>query len=342
MTRPPVNSRAGQEAIRFPGQTVSHSSEYQGYDAELIESDRLPTIISDAPSALPSSSMTVETNELVYRPLDRRPIVPLWMRNAEQRKAFFHWLAANLWHTTAFHTLRIPKYALRAVVYTPRGIGRAIVELYRWASDAEGRPLRLYAIERGDVTGYMSLSRQRNNRVRTRLTTVFGLACCAATALLIAALLWPRSPLLLFALAIVLAGWHGRREDQPFLDPAIIVPRARKLTPDLVTRAFIAAGLCKEDNPITFPQPICRDGDGWLALVDLPYGKKAADALKKHQDIAAALDIDEVQVFLDRIRGEAGSARRIALWVADVDVFAQKPPVTALAKADQVDFWKGF
>jgi hypothetical protein len=151
----------------------------------------------------------------------------------------------------------------------------------------------------------------------------------------------PAAPLSL-ALVIALAGWHGRREDQPFLDLAVIVPRARKLTPDLVTRAFIAAGLCKEDNPITFPQPICRDGDGWLALVDLPYGKKAADALKKQQDIAAALDIDEVQVFLDRIRGEAGSARRVALWVADVDVFARKPPVTALAKADQVDFWKGF
>ncbi|MDQ1553432.1 MAG: segregation ATPase FtsK/SpoIIIE, family, partial [Microbacteriaceae bacterium] len=138
MTRLPVDSRADQKVIRFPGQTVNHSSEYQGYDTELIESDRLPTIGSDASSALPSSSMTVETNELVFHPLERRPIVPIWMRNAEQGKAFFRWLAANLWHTTAFHTLRIPKYVLRAVVYTPRGISRAIVELYRWASDAEG------------------------------------------------------------------------------------------------------------------------------------------------------------------------------------------------------------
>jgi S-DNA-T family DNA segregation ATPase FtsK/SpoIIIE len=143
-------------------------------------------------------------------------------------------------------------------------------------------------------------------------------------------------------LAVALAGWHGRRDDQPFLDHAVVVPRARKLTADLVTRAFQAAGLCKEDNPITFPQPICRDGDGWLAMVDLPYGKKAADALKKHQGIAAALDIDEVQVFLDRIRGEGGSARRVALWVADMDVFAQKPAVTTLTKAESVDFWQGF
>ncbi|MGH3669362.1 MAG: hypothetical protein ACRDSH_01820, partial [Pseudonocardiaceae bacterium] len=262
MTRPPVNSRAGQEVIHLPDQTVSHSSKYQAYDAELIDSDRLPAIVSDASSALPSPSTTVDTDELIFRPLDRRPIVPRWMRNAEQCNAFFRWLAVYLWHTTAFHALRIPKYVLRAVMYSPRGIGRAIVELYRWVSDAEGRSLRLYAIERGDVTGYMALSRQRNNRVRTRLTTVFVFACCAATALLIAALLWPRSPLLFLALAVALAGWHARRKDRPFVDPAIIVPRARKLTGDVVSHAFIAAGLCKEDYPFTFPQPICRDGDG--------------------------------------------------------------------------------
>jgi len=139
MTRPPVNSRAGQEVIRFSDQTVSRSSEYQGYDAEFIESDRLPTIVSDASSALLSSSMTVETHELVFRPLDRRPIVPRWMRNAEQCKAFFRWLAANLWHTTAFHTLRIPKYVLRAVVYSPRGISRAIVESYSTAGSVTPR-----------------------------------------------------------------------------------------------------------------------------------------------------------------------------------------------------------
>src|SRR5947209_17837921 len=103
MTRLPVDSRAGQKVIRFPGQTVNHSSEYQGYDAELIESDRLPTIGSDASSVLPSSSMTDETNELVFRPLDRRPLVPRWMRNAEHCKAFFRSPAANLRHPIAVH-----------------------------------------------------------------------------------------------------------------------------------------------------------------------------------------------------------------------------------------------
>jgi hypothetical protein len=34
MTRPPMDSRAGQKVLRFPGQTVNHSSEDQGYDTE--------------------------------------------------------------------------------------------------------------------------------------------------------------------------------------------------------------------------------------------------------------------------------------------------------------------
>ncbi|GAA5174936.1 FtsK/SpoIIIE domain-containing protein [Pseudonocardia eucalypti] len=312
-------------------------------DHELIEST--PVVVEDRrPEAPPDvvPGTTLGSTDLPPRPFDRRPIVPTWIRDARQRKAFVRWLAAYAWHTSAFHTVRLPKYLARIVLQAPLGAGRAIAALFRWVTDAEGRPLRLSAIERGDVTGYMSLSRQRNNRVRLRLTTTASLAACAVSALGVAGVLWPRLSWAVLALMVALAGWHGRRENRPFLDPAVVVQRARKLTPDLVTHAFQAAGLGKEDNPVTFPRPICRDGDGWLALVDLPYGRKAADALKKHQDIAAALDVDEVQVFLDRIRGEGGSARRVALWVADVDVFAQKPAVTALAKADQVDFWKGF
>jgi DNA segregation ATPase FtsK/SpoIIIE, S-DNA-T family len=341
--------RPGNDRNDSAGREVSRV-EYGVEPVELVEPDRFPTVMSAPSSARPlprrsprpSSAVVVESDGLDLRRVDRRPIVPRWMRSAEQRMAVVRWLAANLWHTAAFHAVRIPKYVLRALVYAPRGMTRAMVELRRWVSDAEGRPLRLSAVERGDVTSYMALSRQRNDRVRVRLVTVVGFAFCGALALMMAAMVWPDSPLVFLSLAVLLAGWHGRREDKPFLDTALVIPRARKLTADLVTHAFTAAGLCKPDNPITFPQPICRDGDGWLAVIDLPYSKKASDALRKQEDIAAALDVDEVQVFLDRLRGDGGSARRVSLWVSDVDVFAQKPPVTALANMVAVDFWKGF
>ena len=97
------------------------------------------------------------------------------------------------------------------------------------------------------------------------------------------------------------------------MDVAAIKPRVRKLTADVVTRAFLAAGLCKVDDPISFPMPIMRDGPGWRAVIDLPYGTKADTAIKKRNDLAAGLDLDEVQVWPERVRGTAGSARRLAL-----------------------------
>ena len=93
---------------------------------------------------------------------------------------------------------------------------------------------------------------------------------------------------------------------------------------------------------LTICQPIARDGKGWAAVVDLPYGSKASDAVKRREDIAAGLDIDEVQVFLSRHRGRDGSARRVTLWVADEDPYAERPPVSPLAALESLDFWRGF
>src|SRR5207248_1248477 len=86
------------------------------------------------------------------------------------------------------------------------------------------------------------------NRVRLRLTTTASLAACTASVLSVTGVLWPRSSWAVLALMVALAGWHGRRENRPFLDPAVVVQRARKLTPDLVTHAFQAAGLAKADR----------------------------------------------------------------------------------------------
>ncbi|MGH2707741.1 MAG: cell division protein FtsK, partial [Actinomycetota bacterium] len=63
-------------------------------------------------------------------------------------------------------------------------------------------------------------------------------------------------------------------------------------------------------------------------------------ALRRREDLAAALDLDEVQVFVSRVRGRDGSARRLSLWVADADPYAERPPVTPLCSAESIDFWK--
>lgn len=51
-----------------------------------------------------------------------------------------------------------------------------------------------------------------------------------------------------------------------------------------------------------------RDGPGWRAVIDLPFGTKADTAIKKRNDLAAGLELDEVQVWPERVRGTTSSA----------------------------------
>jgi hypothetical protein len=86
---------------------------------------------------------------------------------------------------------------------------------------------------------------------------------------------------------------------------------------DLLVQAFAAAKLCSLDpdrhpGPIRFLCPVAHDGPGVGAMIDLPAGFTASDALARREKIAAGLDVDEFRVFLERIRGTTGSARRVS------------------------------
>jgi S-DNA-T family DNA segregation ATPase FtsK/SpoIIIE len=149
----------------------------------------------------------------------------------------------------------------------------------------------------------------------------------------------PRAHWLGLVVALGLFGWIGSPADRPLIDTAVIAQRFRKLSADVVQRAFIVAGLAKPDDPISFPQPIQRDGDGYRAVIDLPYGKTFSKALERREEIASGIDVLPQQVFLDR---DATSARRLALWVSNRDPLAVPAGRTPLLRADRVDFWKPF
>jgi DNA segregation ATPase FtsK/SpoIIIE, S-DNA-T family len=277
------------------------------------------------------------------RSTTQRPILPGWAVDPHERRETLRWVLAHAAHTAAFHLVRLPKYALRLASYAPRGLGRGLAALWRWVFEAHARPLEHQAIEQGDVNAYLTLVQKRADRIKLRLTVAATSVGLALVGLLLASSAWPWLPKVILACALAVAGWVGRSKDRPLVDRAVFrAPAARKLTPDLLVHAFGAAGLCKDTEPVTFAAPVARDGRGWLAVIDLPYGTKASTALRKREDIAAALDIDETQVFMSRVRGRDGSARRIHLWVADTDPYGEKPPVTPLVAMESIDFWKGF
>jgi S-DNA-T family DNA segregation ATPase FtsK/SpoIIIE len=260
----------------------------------------------------------------VNRP-ERRDLVPAWLRSAEERKAAASWYATNLLHVGAYHLLRLPAYTLRLGSHAPQGVWRVAIATLKWVTDAESRELRTAAIEERDVVEYLRMRNMHRDVVKSRSLVLCALVVVfAATSGLVASPSTSDWVQTTCALGLVmLLGLIGHHKDKPIVVRALVTPRARRLTADIVIRAFTAAGLCKANDPIAFPQPIQRDGHGWRAIVDLPWGATAEQAIKRRDRLASGLDLDEVQVWPARVRGTAGSARRVAMWVADEDPYAK-------------------
>ena len=327
-----------EKVIRFPGDARAHDDvdpSGEVLDAELVDEDESSTTQETAESGA----------EIAAKPRSGRsaggwvgrPVLAPWLRDRAQFVATVRWGVAHAAHTAAFHAVRLPLYAGRLLLASPRGAGRALVAWWRWVFDTEASSLRRQTVERLDPDTYIILSRQRNVRVKARLRFSGFVAGLGALVLLVAVLAWPRAAQLAALAGAALLGWLGRRHDRPIVTPATLTQAVRKLTSDVVVRAFISAGLCREDGPVTFAQPIQRDGRGWLAVVDLPYGKHYRQAADRRDSIASGLDVSPVTVFTDP---DGTSARRVRLWVSDVDVFAQKPVPSPLAKAETFDLWQ--
>ena len=276
-----------------------------------------------------------------------RPVLPGWLAHpVSAGRRGLSWRA----HVVAFHGLRTPEYAARAVKWAPRGVHRTAVGLARWSVDAEGRELRWSAVARDDAREYLHLSRQRNQRVHNRVPAVLLLAGLFAVAVGLGVWLSPWSPATRWAVVVaVVAGFGaaGAPVDRPWIEHATVPAKARRITPDLLLQAFAAAKLCSLDpdrapGPIRFASPVAHDGPGVRAMIDLPAGVTAIDAVGRREKIAAGLDIDEFRVFLERVRGTAGSARRVVVWVADRDPYETASPQSPLAAAKVWDFWRPF
>lgn len=271
----------------------------------------------------------------------RRPVLPQWLRTPMERQAVWKWALRHYSTTAGYHALRMPLvYTPKIVAYSPRGAWRWSAAAGRWVSDAEGKPLRLAAVRDEDAAEYLKLSRQRDARVKLRtliacVSSVFGVT--------VALTFYVLAPAWLMTLAVGsltgCMGFAGSPADRPLIDAAKVSFRKRKLSSDIVTRAYFAAGLTTKEQGITFPRPIGRDGDGWRVVVDLPFGKTFADALKRRDALASGMDIASTQLFLDT---DPTSQRRVSMWIADRDPLAVPSGPSPLLGATRVDFWKPF
>ncbi|WP_371556400.1 cell division protein FtsK [Streptomyces longwoodensis] len=276
----------------------------------------------------------------------RRPVVPIWLRSVAELRTASAWVARHYAHTIGYHALRAPVYAARLTLQAPTGAARFVGGTMRWVADREGEPVRLAAVRREDAAEYLKLSRQRDGRVRLRtLVAVLGLFVGLFTALAIYVL----APAWLQAVsvsAVVLAlGAAGRRADDPVIHRAVELPKATKLTSDIVLRALGALGIsaisqaqAKGRDGFEFTAPITRDGPGWRAEGNLPFGVTVTDIIERRERLASGLRRPLGCVWPEAVPDE--HTGHLVLWVGDQDMNKAKKPAWPLAKSGTVDLFK--
>ncbi|MEO3931145.1 hypothetical protein ABGB07_45995, partial [Micromonosporaceae bacterium B7E4] len=171
-------------------------------------------VLVDSPEAQKSPRITVAG----LRAGQRRPILPAWLCSRDELRDAVRWTVGHATHSTGYHLLRVPKYAGKLAVRSPRGAYRVTRATVRWLFDLEGEQVRQATVRREDAEEYLKLSRQRDRRVRWRgIVATFGIAVMLAGGIsLVFAPSWARWGIL--AMAVTLFGMIGQPADKPLLD----------------------------------------------------------------------------------------------------------------------------
>ncbi|MFE3825238.1 cell division protein FtsK [Streptomyces sp. NPDC059092] len=277
----------------------------------------------------------------------RKPVLAGWLTSRRDFTATARHAAANLGYASLFHGVRLPVYAGRLTAMAPRGACRFVVTTNRWVWDREAAPLRDHAVRTEDVEEYMRLSRLRAGRVRLRglvtlVAAVFGLS--------FALWLYVLAPAYLYAFAaggVLLLGAGGQQPDAPVVGPAVLKTEIQKLTGSIVLRGLDSIGNTKvsaaikkggDMNGMRFTSEIVRDGPGYRADLDLPYGVTPEDIMEARKPLASGLrrKVGCVWPAPDPTEHEG----RLVLWVGDKPMNETTKPAWPLAKTGQVDLFK--
>ncbi|MDX3044543.1 cell division protein FtsK, partial [Streptomyces caniscabiei] len=311
--------------------------------------DTVVSASTDAPEA-PTAPVPVDNPNLPNPGVTdekRRPILPAWLKDRTEFGTAARHTASRLGYATAYHGLRAPWYAVQLAAMAPRGACRFVAETNRWLWDREAAPLRGHAVRTEDVEEYLHLARLRGNRVRLRglvtvVATVFGLGFALWLYVMAPAFLWA------FAAGGVLTlGFFGQQPDAPVIGPAVMRTELQKLTGTIVLRGLdsignpkISAAIKKggDMDGMRFTSEIVRDGPGYRADLDLPYGVTPDDIMEKREQLASGLRRKVGCVWPSGDENEHEG--RLVLWVGDKPMNETTKPAWPLLKDGEVDLFR--
>ncbi len=344
----PVNDRtdgtASGRVIEFPSAETNDGGRPQAgrepasaIDGEALNASR--GLAVDLPPAAGPAALPWR------REVERRPVVAPWLRSTDDVRAAARWAAGWCWHATGYHVLRSPLYIARLIVRAPRGAGVAMVAAGRWMNDAETRPLRENAVRMGEGDQWLRLAAAHEQRVRVRRRLALAGVLAAAGGAVAAhafAPIWLIA--VVIAVGVLVLGKIGTPADRPITGRSVVTHSPTRLTSDMVIRALGALGIAEINKAltkgpgVTFPAPITRDGPGWRADVDLPFGVTVGDIMERRDRLASGLRRPLGCVWPEPAHD--AHAGRLVLWVGDQDMSQTRPGVWPLAKHGRTDLFQ--
>jgi S-DNA-T family DNA segregation ATPase FtsK/SpoIIIE len=261
-----------------------------------------------------------------------QPIVPAWARNPNQRREVIRWALRYGSYVARHHAFKSPKYASKIAFWAPVGLVRLIGRQLAWWWLLEQHSLRQSSARIDDAQQWMQLHREAKVTRAWRGLCLLAELVGVAVAVVLLKLLAPAwVGWLVVALVVVGLAQLGRPAGKPITDRVSTGPKFVKLTAEQVREALcnISHARIKEPSQLSFPDPIHKDGPGWLARVNLPAGVEAVEVLERRGRLASALRLP-----IDQVWPEAGSAHagQLELWVGREPSSKMGQPKWALAK----------
>jgi S-DNA-T family DNA segregation ATPase FtsK/SpoIIIE len=277
----------------------------------------------------------------------RRPILPGWLKSVTDFRANAVLVARRAGYASLYHGIRSPYYGASLTAMAPRGAARLLGSTRRWVWDAEAAPLRQAAVRQEDFDQYRSLAKLRADRVRLRgLLALVALTCGAAFAIT----LYVMGDAWLYlagAVGVLALGYAGQPIDAPVIGPAVVRTEVQKVTGPLVLRALDAIGNPKisaaikkggDMNGLRFTHEITRDGPGYRADLELPFGVTPDDVMEARAQLASGLRRKLGCVWPAPNPDEHEGT--LVLWVGDKPMNETSKPAWPLLKEGQVDLFQ--
>jgi S-DNA-T family DNA segregation ATPase FtsK/SpoIIIE len=276
-------------------------------------------------------------------PGELRPVIPYHLRTVAGIRKAAGWRVRRWWHIFLYHLVRVPQRLGLTLLWAALGVLQIEYVQTHWWWVAEQSPLRSEAVRAKDSRTWESLHKHAR---KVRLTRGLVLLAEHLFILVAAGCLTAYFPLgwIPVGCAVVpLLAMFGNPTSRPVMDAATTPVAYEALSLEIVVRALLSLRIVgidrahKDDPKTVFQQvdPIARDGQGWLAKLDLPFGVTAGEVSEKREELASGLRRPMGTVWPETDHRRHPGA--LALYVSDEDMTTARQPAWPLAKRGQAD-----